>query len=69
VEADLQARRHAQLCRTSPGTLTRSDKAIFMIDDPALEAAVNAWLAGAIARGEPARGLDAAMRRFAAMHP
>jgi cyclohexadienyl dehydratase len=62
VEAELQALRHPQLCRTMPGTLNRSDKAVFMIDDAALESAVNAWLADAIARGLPARALQAAMR-------
>jgi cyclohexadienyl dehydratase len=62
VEADLQVLRHPQLCRTMPGTLNRSDKAIFMLDDAALEAAVDAWLANAIKQGLPTRALQDAMR-------
>lgn len=62
VEADLQALREPRLCRTLQGTLNRSDKAVFMIDDAALEAAVNTWLAKAIAQGLPARALRAAMQ-------
>jgi len=63
VEADLQARRHPQLCRTFSGTLTHSDKAIFMASDAALEAAVDEWLQGAIAQGVPARLLQESMAR------
>ena len=63
VEADLQAYRHAELCRTYPGTLTRSDKAIFMSRDAALKGAVDAWLSGAIAQGIPARLMKEAMVR------
>jgi cyclohexadienyl dehydratase len=63
VEADLQANRHAELCRTYPGTLTRSDKAIFMSRDAALKGAVDAWLSGAIAQGIPARLMKEAMVR------
>ena len=39
VEAELQARRNPQLCRTLPGTLTRADKAVLMPRDAALKAA------------------------------
>lgn len=63
VEAELQAHRHPELCRTYPGTLTRASKAIFMPRDPALKAAVDAWLAGAIDAGVPARLLEQAMTR------
>jgi cyclohexadienyl dehydratase len=61
VEADLQALRHPELCRTYAGTLTRADKAAFMVDDAALQAAVNEWLQAAIAQGLPARELREAM--------
>jgi cyclohexadienyl dehydratase len=61
VEADLQAWRHPELCRTLPGTLTKADKAAFMVDDPALASAVNEWLQAAIAQGVPARELREAM--------
>ncbi len=61
IEAELQARRHPELCRTFSGTLTRSDKAIFLGGDAPLEAVVDDWLRGAIARGEPARLLWEAM--------
>jgi len=63
VEADLQAFRHPQLCRTYPGTLARSSKAIFMARDAALNSAVDAWLTGAIAQGLPARLMKQAMIR------
>jgi cyclohexadienyl dehydratase len=55
VEAELQSRRHAGLCRTYPGTLTHADKAILMPRDPVLIKAVNDWLRPSIQAGEPAR--------------
>jgi cyclohexadienyl dehydratase len=65
VEAELQARRRpGQLCRTYPGTLTRGEKRILMSRDPALQAAVDEWLAKAIAAGEPARELERAMQAY-----
>jgi cyclohexadienyl dehydratase len=63
VEAELQAYRHPELCRTYPGTLTRSTKAIFMPKDAALKAAVDQWLKGAIEEGAPARLIREAMSR------
>ncbi len=65
VEAELQAHRHPELCRTYPGTLTRAGKAIFMPRDAALQAAVDAWLRDAIDAGLPARFLEQAMNRRA----
>jgi cyclohexadienyl dehydratase len=61
VEVELQVRRHPTLCRTMPGTLTGVDKAILMPRDPALVAAVDAWLAPVIAAGLPARLLRDAL--------
>jgi cyclohexadienyl dehydratase len=55
AEVELQIQRHRDLCRTSPGTLTHSDKAILMPRDPALVSTVNAWLQEAIAAGEPGK--------------
>ena len=65
VEAELQARRRpGQLCRTYPGTLTRGEKRILMLRDPALQVVVDEWLAQAMAAGEPARELERAMRAY-----
>ena len=65
VEAELQARRRpGQLCRTYPGTLTRGEKRILMVRDPALQAVVDEWLAKAQAAGEPARVLEQAMQAY-----
>jgi len=63
VEADLQAYRHPDLCRTFPGTLTHSTKAVFMPRDAGLKGAVDAWLQDAIAQGTPARLIKEAMVR------
>ena len=63
VEADLQAYRHPELCRTYAGTLTRATKAIFMPRDAALQGAVDAWLQQEIAQGTPARLIKEAMAR------
>lgn len=65
VEAELQARRRpGELCRTYPGTLTRGEKRILMAPDPALQAVVDEWLAGAIAAAEPTRELERAMQAY-----
>jgi len=58
VEVELQTRRHKDLCRAFPGTLTHADKAILMPRDPDLLAAVNRWLAGSIQSGVPGRLID-----------
>jgi len=61
VEAELQARRHPQLCRTLPGTLTRVEKAVLMPRDVALKAAVDAWLQRQLQAGVPATLLREAL--------
>jgi cyclohexadienyl dehydratase len=63
TEAELQAHRHPELCRTLPGTLTHADKALLMPKDAAWVDAVNAWLQGAIANGDPARWLHESLSR------
>jgi cyclohexadienyl dehydratase len=61
VEAELQARRHPELCRTLPGTLTRGEKAVLMPRDVALKAAVDAWLQRQLQAGVPATLLREAL--------
>ena len=61
VEAELQTRRHPQLCRTLPGTLTRSEKAVLMPRDAALQAAVDDWLQRQLDAGLPATVLREAL--------
>ncbi len=61
VEVELQTRRHRELCRAFPGTLTSEDKVILMFRDPALTVAVNDWLRGALAAGLPQRLLRQAL--------
>jgi len=63
VEVELQRRRHPDLCRAMPGTLTHSDKALLMPRDPALVSAINAWLTDSINAGEPARLLQEQLNR------
>ena len=54
VEAELQARRLPQLCRTLPGTLNRADKAVLMPRD-------DAWLQRQLEAGLPAALLREAL--------
>ena len=62
VEVELQALRHpGRLCRPSRDVVMRSDKRVLMQRDPELVAAVEAWLAGSIAAGQPAAVLRHAM--------
>jgi hypothetical protein len=44
--------------------LTRGEKRILMAPDPALQASVDDWLAGASATGLPARELERAMQVY-----
>ncbi len=55
VEVELQTRRHPDLCRALPGTLTHADKAVLLPRDAAFEARIDALLAPEIAAGAPAR--------------
>lgn len=63
IEVELQTREHSDLCRTLPGTLTKTDKALFMQPDERFVGEVNAWLSEQIARGEPAKLLSQPMAR------
>jgi len=53
VEADYQSAKRPGLCRAFPGTLTHSDKAIFMPRDPELVKRVNEWLDSGLTDGLP----------------
>lgn len=61
TEIELQVRRHPGLCRALAGTLTRQAKVILMTRDPDLARAVNDWLRGELAAGEPARLMQLAL--------
>ncbi len=51
TEADLKAAQNPQLCRSYAGTITKSDKALWIQKDTALVSFVNNWLRKAIASG------------------
>ena len=61
TEVELQVRKHPELCRAYPGTLTHADKVILMARDPELDAAVDTWLEEQIAAAAPARLLREAL--------
>jgi cyclohexadienyl dehydratase len=61
TEADLKAEQYPQLCRSYPGTLTKSDKALWIQTDSALVGFVNNWLRKALASGLPQQWLKEAM--------
>jgi cyclohexadienyl dehydratase len=65
AEVDYQARRHpGVLCPAAvPDSFDHVDKAYWMTRDPALKAAVDAWLDKALAGGDYARALEAAGAR------
>ncbi|HVO45741.1 MAG TPA: transporter substrate-binding domain-containing protein [Steroidobacteraceae bacterium] len=63
VEVELQTRRHKELCRSFPGTLTHADKAALLPRDSTLVPVTNAWLHSAQAEGEPARLLNQFLNR------
>ncbi len=57
VEVELQTHRKPALCRAYPGTLTRAWKAVFLVRDPPLKEAVDAWLLAAQSDGRTDRWL------------
>jgi cyclohexadienyl dehydratase len=61
TEADLKARQYPQLCRSLPGTITKSDKALWIHSDAVLVNFVNAWLQKELAAGLPQLWLKEAM--------
>jgi cyclohexadienyl dehydratase len=61
TEADLKVEQYPQLCRSYPGTLTKSDKAVWIQKDGALVRFVNSWLQKELASGMPQQWLKDAM--------
>jgi cyclohexadienyl dehydratase len=61
TEADLKAHQYPQLCRSYPGTITKSDKALWIHTDTALVDFVNNWLQKELAMGLPQQWLKEAM--------
>lgn len=63
TEVALQTRRHPELCRLVRRIWMPAAKAVLLQPDPGLRAAVDAWLAPAIADGVPRALLDEALAR------
>ncbi len=61
TEADLKALQYPQLCRSYPGTITKSDKALWIHTDAGLVGFVNDWLQKELAAGIPQEWLKDAM--------
>jgi cyclohexadienyl dehydratase len=61
TEADLKAHQYPQLCRSFPGTITKSDKALWIHADTALVGFVNNWLQKELASGIPQQWLKETM--------
>jgi cyclohexadienyl dehydratase len=61
TEADLKAKQYPQLCRSFAGTITKSDKALWIHTDATLVGFVNDWLRKELAMGLPQQWLNEAM--------
>jgi cyclohexadienyl dehydratase len=61
TEADLKVEQYPQLCRSYPGTVTKSDKALWIHTDTALVVFINNWLQKELASGMPQQWLKEAM--------
>jgi len=61
TEADLKALQYPQLCRSFAGTITKSDKALWIHPDAALVDFINTWLQKELAAGLPQQWLKEAM--------
>ncbi|WP_295673484.1 transporter substrate-binding domain-containing protein [uncultured Mucilaginibacter sp.] len=61
TEADLKALQYPQLCRSLPGTITKSDKALWIQPGAALVSFVNNWLQKELAAGTLQQWLKEAM--------
>ncbi len=61
TEADLKSMQYPQLCRSYLGTITKSDKALWVRTDSALVDFVNNWLQEELAAGIPQQWLKEAM--------
>jgi len=61
TEADLKAKQYPQLCRSFAGTITKSDKALWIHTDAALVGFVNNWLQKELGMGMPQQWLKEAM--------
>lgn len=61
TEADLKVKQYPQLCRSYAGTITKSDKALWIQTDAALVRFINNWLQKELASGMPQQWLREAM--------
>jgi cyclohexadienyl dehydratase len=61
TEADLKVEQYPQLCRSYAGTVTKSDKALWIQKDAALVRFINNWLQKELSSGVPQQWLKEAM--------